>query len=494
MRTRILKRTLWLGVVVGCVGATLLTAAPAGADPHPAHPGVVISATGSDTTENFMDLILTGADEYNVKAEPVPGITVPGDAHCVGAATYAKTPGAGEFLAPKGSGNGRIAFKGALAGTFPDVAHNTPLASGTGCVDIARSSSNPGNTGGVPDPVNFEFYGFGLSAMTWASPSLNAPASMTITDLRNVYNCTIRRWEDIPGNRAGSGPIQRFMPQPGSGTHDTFRDKTLGFDPNTISFPADPIPCPAVIYNEENHGNELLLPANRALYQNAIIGYDAGKWVAQANNAANPTLDIRSGVRPGGLDQQAAAPKQVNSVRWTGTQFQLNDATIVNGRTVNDATTTGTFGTPSFDVTSVAAAFVAGDVGSTLSGTNIPAGSVIQSVSGNTATINRSITSSATNGSLTIGIAVISEKNPNNFINSDASIWPGVRILWNIIDADSPDYAVAQSIVAFVDAPGGAKSPLCSGADTSLISSQGFLPLPARVTANGNIGVTCRAA
>ena len=480
--------------MVACVGVTLSLAIPAGADTHPAHPGVVISAVGSDTTENFMDTILTGADEYNVKAEQFPALTVPGDAHCVGSATYSKTPGSGEFLAPKGSGNGRIALKGAVAGTFPDSGHNTPLASGQGCVDIARSSSNPGNTGGVPDPANWDFYGFGLSAMTWASPSLSAPASMTLTDLRNIYNCTIRRWEDIPGNRSGSGPIQRFMPQPGSGTHDTFRDKVLGFDPNTISFPADAIPCPAVIYNEENHGNELLLPANRALYQAAIIAYDAGKWVAQANNAANPTLDIRTGLRPGGLDQQATGPKQVNAVRWTGTQFRLNDSTVVNGRTVTDATTTGTFGTPSFDVTSVAAAFVAGDVGSTLSGTNIPAGAVIQSVSGNTATVNLPITSSATNGSLTIGIAVISEKNPNNFTNGDASIWPGVRILWNIIDSDSPNADVARSIVGFTDAPAGPKSTLCSGGDTSLISAQGFLPLPARVTTNGNTGVTCRLA
>jgi ABC-type phosphate transport system substrate-binding protein len=479
-----------VGLAVGCAVAALLTTVPpAGADTHLAHPGEVITAIGSDTTENFMDLILTGPDEYNVRAQQNPTLTVPGDAHCVGSASYNDTPGPGVFDAPQGSGAGRIAFKGALAGTWPDTAHNTPASAGLGCADIARSSSNPGLTGPDPDPVNFEFYGFGMSAITWGSPSFSAPASMTITDLRNIYNCSITRWENIPGNRAGTGHIQRFIPQTSSGTWATFRDKVLGFDASTITGPD----CPAVIQNEENHGTELVSPANRSKYQEAIIGYDAGKWVTQANSSTNLTLDIRGGVRPGGLDQ-GTTPSPVTAVRWTGTAFKLNDASIVNGRTVNDAVTTGTFGTPTFVVTSVAAAFTAADVGSTVAGTNIPAGATIISVSGNDATISLPITSSAVGGSLTIGIAVISEKNPNVFVNGDSSIWPGVRILWNVVDSDSPSYDTALRIVGFVDAPGGDKSPLCSGTDASLISSQGFLPLPPRTSANGNTGVTCYSA
>ena len=392
------------------------------------------------------------------------------------------------FDAPQGSGNGRISLRDAVAGTFPDSGHNTPLSAGGGCIDIARSSSNPGNTGGVADPVNFEFYSFGMSAMTWGSPSLSAPASMTLTDLRNIYNCTITRWEQIPGNRAGTGQIQRYMPQAGSGTHDTFRDKVLGFDPATISNAN----CPAVLRTEENHGNELTSAANRALYQQAITPYDAGKWVVQANSSTNPTLDIRGGVRPGGLDQ-GTTPSPTYAVRWTGTQFRLNDATIVNGRTVTDAVTTGAFGTPSFVVTSAAAAFTAADIGNTVAGTNIPLGAVITAVSGNDATINLPITSAATGGSLTIGLAVVSEKNPNMFVNADASIWPGVRFLWNILDSDSPNYLEARAIVGFAPGSGGAKSPLCSGTDANLVLSNGFLPIPAATVA-GNTGVTCRLA
>ena len=77
MRTRLLKRTTHVGLAITCIALTMLVAAPAGADVHPAHPGVIIAAAGSDTTEQFMDQILNQADEYNIHAQQNPTLAVP---------------------------------------------------------------------------------------------------------------------------------------------------------------------------------------------------------------------------------------------------------------------------------------------------------------------------------------------------------------------------------------------------------------------------------
>ena len=78
-------------------------------------------------------------------------------------------------------------------------------------------------------------------------------------------------------------------------------------------------PCPAVINTqldnsgkplEENTGNEL----DAAHYQQAIIPYSIGQWVFQADNHLNPTIDLRNGIKIGGVTPTAGAT--VNYLRW----------------------------------------------------------------------------------------------------------------------------------------------------------------------------------
>ena len=47
--------------------------------------------------------------------------------------------------------------------------------------------------------ATFQYYGFALDAVTWASPSLQAPATMTLQNLRDIYNCVITNWTQLPG-------------------------------------------------------------------------------------------------------------------------------------------------------------------------------------------------------------------------------------------------------------------------------------------------------
>src|SRR5262245_9278075 len=392
-------------LAVATAGAWFAIASPL-ASANPTHPGVVIAVAGSDTTEKLMDQLMVPANqEFNIHVPETlhtdvsPTITVPADAACT-ATTYAEIAGGGNFASPNGSGAGRDALKGSVAGTYPDDAHGA----GGGCIDIARSSAEPRAIGS--DNATFEYYAMALDLITWASPSLQAPASMTLANLRGIYNCTITNWNQLPGG--GSGQIQRFFPQVSSGTGATFLQKVLlNQDPHSVSNAN----CPAVVDVQENRGNDLLGANN----QNAIVPYSNGKWIFQATNSSNPTLDIRSGARVGGL---TIAPGDATSatygVRYTGSAFVMNDGTAaITSRNVNDMVTTN----GSTTITSATANFTQADVGRSVSGTNLPAPAVLAGgtppttveriasvTNATTAVLSLAATGSGAGGSLTIGV------------------------------------------------------------------------------------------
>jgi hypothetical protein len=167
--------------------------------------------------------------------------------------------------------------------------------------------------------------------VTWGTTSLNAPASLTLTQLQNIYNCSITNWNQLPGG--GTGQIQRVMPQSSSGTGATFINKVLGgANPYNTSNGS----CPAVIPVEENHGNDVNL-AGTAAYANAILPYSAGKWIKQANNSVNPTLDLRNGVRPGAIYMDGTGADRSTAtyaITWATTEFTMNTI-AVNEPSVN---------------------------------------------------------------------------------------------------------------------------------------------------------------
>jgi ABC-type phosphate transport system substrate-binding protein len=334
-----LKRLLGAGLAVSALATLAITIAPAGAAPS----GTVIMAAGSDTTEKLMDAVLDGTNEYNVYAiEPGAGKTVPGDANCDNTANHTagnpngsfnyigRPPGTPaialpNYESPQGSGAGRNSLKNSNSGAnglFPGSG-----GFGKGCVDIARSSGEPRPVDGTSngDLATFEYYGFALDSVGWASPSLKAPSALTLLQLRGVYNCTFTDWSQVGG---AAGHIQRVVPSASSGTGNTFDTKVLGFDPRTVPTSGS---CPAVLTVEENHG-DFLTDASKggsgSLYQEMILPYSQGKWVNHANSPTNPTVDIRNGVRVGAI-YLTDAPSPANpiySVNWTGSRWFLNTA------------------------------------------------------------------------------------------------------------------------------------------------------------------------
>lgn len=230
MKKSLLTRGIAAGVALASSAAFLVTLAPTA---HAATP--VIVAVGSDTTQEVMGAILNGTGQYNVKAQQSPTLSVPADAPTCTVAQNYMTPlvaGPGNVLAPNGSGAGRNAL----------IAEETAAAgSPRGCIDIARSSGAPRGIGAGKDTATMQYYAFAIDSVGVVSPSLAAPGTISQVDLLKVYNCTYTDWSQLPGG--GSGPIQRYIPQAGSGTRTFFISDMLGgFDPTTVSNGS----CPAV--------------------------------------------------------------------------------------------------------------------------------------------------------------------------------------------------------------------------------------------------------
>jgi hypothetical protein len=328
----------------------------------------------------------------------------------------------------------------------------------------------------------------------------------------------------VPGG--SPGPIVRALPPFGGGTRKYFINNVLGISAETNSVAWNPptsgvipaghpgagtaITCPPVaITAEQSNGDNLLSPALRADYQKYITMYDAGNWVAQAIGAGNPTLDHRGGVRIGGIIGVAPSGTfpPAYPVRWTGTTWRLNDGQILGinatgARSVANVNSAGQFAST---LTGNPGTFVAGDVGLNVQSTSTPSfindGTVITSVAadGSSATIVPGAKAAQVNGTITIGWAIVSEKNPNVPLAGTGlgTQYPGVRFLYNAIHPNEPDYVAARNLIGYDDTTAsGTVSALCNGSDAGIISDDGFLPLNAIDPTGPGVGndqpVTCR--
>lgn len=434
MKSSLLKRGLIAGsAIIASVGTFGALLPQAGAISP-----TQITIAGSDTTQFVMKAIAnatttTGVAYNNIDAYLFgSSVTVPADDNCE-AVTFNPVGGSSTFpnmVAPGGSTAGRDALRDSIAGTLGG-------ASNKGCIDIARSS---GFTGSSPAASTGEYYAFALDAVSWATASQFAPATMTLAQVRGIFNCTYTDWSQVGGS---AGQIIRYMPPTTSGTENFFMSDILGsktFGLGTSqNDPLLPNYCPDVRRTdrngdpfEENRGNKI----RDEDWQKAIFPYSSGQWVYQANNAVNPTIDFRrinnggATVRLGGINASVDNAKlnNANHTAWNhlDTAWQLNNAGL--------------------------SVVQPGD----------PGGYVV-------------VESNAKGG-------------PTPFA------FPGVRFVYNVLDTRAPNYIEARNFVGFDNVSNGAKSALCSGTRASIISSFGFSPIPASGNTAGNnaAGSTCR--
>jgi ABC-type phosphate transport system substrate-binding protein len=261
-----------LAAATAAVAITALAATPALADPPS---GVTpkprdVVGVGSDTTEFVLDQL---SHDYNAThptgqlfswdaINPTNGAehdtiqTKSGSANC-------------SIPRPFGSSEGIAALENTKTTT-----------GGQPCINYARSSRARGST----DPTTISFINLGGDAVTVATqPNGHIPAGgLTTADLTGIYNCTITKWNQIPGNSGGStATIAAMLPQNGSGTRSFFlgaigltapgpcvstsatRQGAAGANDNTL---------------EENEGVDPSLNLNKL---NVIFPFSVGKWIAE---------------------------------------------------------------------------------------------------------------------------------------------------------------------------------------------------------------------
>ena len=238
--------------------------------------------TGSDTIESVMDQF---SADWNAKhstgklwsfdaLNPICGSACQGDTivtkHTSTDSTTCSQP------RPFGSGAGIFALE------------NTKSLGTTPCLDFARSSSGRATT----DPTTISYITLAGDAVTVATqPGTHAPLNLLTTSvLQGIYNCTITKWNQIPGNSAGSGnTIIPMLPQSASGTRKFFLVTALGL-PNTasscVSTSATRQGAAGNADNtlEENEGVDPSLNMNTA---DVIFPFSVGKWIAQTFHSAS---------------------------------------------------------------------------------------------------------------------------------------------------------------------------------------------------------------
>ena len=356
MKNSLLKKGIGVAAAL-CTGVAVLALAPAAHAVLPANT-VAFTAGGSDTTENFMTQYLQNFDgsttllpgktvrTYNIPAFPSAPYTVDGDVtNCVQNVNWAQTGGTGVGTglqnAPSGSGAGRTYLAN----------EETAAVGQKGCIDNARSSGFGTLAGG--DKNTFEYYAYALDAVSWATPSLLAPAIMTRQQVQDIYACNITDWGTVGGT---PGPIQRYLPQSASGTRSFFLQQygiTAGMLATTNGS------CPAVKDNsilDNNGGPNIKFEENQGRtieagdIAKAILPYSGGLWSYQSQNASNPDIDVRNGVRIGGVNAPGGGLAAVkgNIVKWNTVDrnYALDGSTVVIENHVtlaNPALTTGDY-------------------------------------------------------------------------------------------------------------------------------------------------------
>jgi ABC-type phosphate transport system substrate-binding protein len=331
---RIVSKLLGAATVAAAITA-LGAATPALADPPS---GVTPKPTdvvgvGSDTVQNVMDQF---SHDYNLNHSR--GQLFSFDA------TNPTTGAMGDPIQLKsGSSNCNIPRPDGSSAGITALENTMTTTGGRPCIDFARSSRARAST----DPTTISFINLAGDAESyWTQPGSNAPKNLTTADLTAIYNCTITRWNQIPGNAGGSkATISVFLPQNGSGTR-AFWLSAIGLTTpgSCVSTSATRAGAAGANDNtlQENQGVAPILNANKA---NVIIGGSIGKWIAEKFHSAKCGTIAQCFADP--TNCHPTASQNLFGCDTHGTMV-LNS---INGTKPTLGTGTGTVINPSFTAT-----------------------------------------------------------------------------------------------------------------------------------------------
>ncbi len=183
-------------VTAAAVAALAFSPAMASADPPsgttPARTDIV--GVGSDTTEKVLNAY---SALYNKAHSPkLYSFDATGPSRITPAA------GCAAITRPNGSGAGLAAL----------------LADRTGCIDFARSSRTPKADGSEKSLAFIAFAKDGVAPAV--ALTTNAGSNITSAQLRSIYTCTARTWNQVGGKNGST--IKPLLPQTASGTRAFF--------------------------------------------------------------------------------------------------------------------------------------------------------------------------------------------------------------------------------------------------------------------------------
>ena len=209
--SRLLAGSAVLAMTVACSGLALADP-PRGVTPRA---GDVVGV-GSDTTGYLLDQLALDYDKAHLKSGPLLYSWDP---------VNPATGQAGGRIVTKAACPAMARPDGSAAGVSALIANKTDPSDTTDyCIDFAGSSSVP--TGGDPPcgSGGVCFIQLARDAVTWAardaaSGGSDAPSSLTMTQLKDIYLCKITNWAAVGGRRA---PIRPYLPQAASGTRTSW--------------------------------------------------------------------------------------------------------------------------------------------------------------------------------------------------------------------------------------------------------------------------------
>jgi ABC-type phosphate transport system substrate-binding protein len=257
-------------LLAGCMTLALVAVStgPALADPPsgitPRASDVV--GVGSDTIQYLLDQF---SQDYN-KAHPgAPSLLYSWDA------TNPATGEIGDQIATKASCEAIARPDGSSAGISALEANTTdPSDPSDYCIDYAGSSRAPSASDPPCAADGICFIQLADDAVTWASRDVasggtDAPASLTLAQLKDIYLCKITNWVKVGGENA---PIEAFLPQASSGTR-TFWLTALGGGVTPIT----PGACVSDVGNtlQDNQGINPVLDSPEAIFPYSVADYIA---------------------------------------------------------------------------------------------------------------------------------------------------------------------------------------------------------------------------
>jgi ABC-type phosphate transport system substrate-binding protein len=127
---------------------------------------------------------------------------------------------------PNGSGAGATALSADTTTSTDAIAYSRASS----CQDTSCGATK------TLDPAVFDVLTLGKDPLHMlAASTTDAPAGLSIPELLSIYNCTVTKWNQLPGNSGGSSAtIIPVIPQVGSGTRSQF-ESDIGFTGDTFN-------------------------------------------------------------------------------------------------------------------------------------------------------------------------------------------------------------------------------------------------------------------